>query len=144
MDSIDAVFQAVRAKLVANTTLIAYVPASQIGVANQQAKPTYPYIAIALDGACGDDYKEAVSGNVRITVYITVATAPNGRTDYGLKRVYEQIKATLHEQEESFARTNIVIDTMYETYRSEMIADLAIPNLYFISARYGYVAHTKL
>jgi len=135
----------VRTALIGDSALIALVPASKIAVADNQAKALYPHISIGVDGGCGNDYETAKSGTINLTIYAKTNNAPNERVDAFLDSIYQRIKAVLHEKELSLSLTSeIRIDTIYETYESRMMAETDIAGLFFKTAKYSYVAHSRL
>jgi len=145
MITTDDILEIVRTALIGDSALIALVPASKIAVADNQAKALYPHISIGVDGGCGNDFQTAESGTITLTIYAMTTNAPNEQVSSFLKSIYQRIKAVLHEKELSLSLTSeIRIDTIYETYESRMITETDITGLFFKSAKYKYVAHSRL
>ena len=143
MDSTKAILIAIRNELVASTTLTAIVPATQIARANQQAKPAYPYISIRVEGGNEDNFTKAITGSVYFTIYALTANATAGRIGDYLDDVYDIVKTLIHHRPTELSDSNIRIDNIYESFKGGATPEDDIPTLYYISARYNYIAHSK-
>jgi hypothetical protein len=141
MEAKLAILRAIRNKLIADTALTAYVPSAQIARANQQAKSAYPFISIRVDGARGEDFTKTKTGQVYINIYALTTNAPSARIGDYLDAIYGLVYNDIDNA--SITDSNISIDKIYEDFCGSAIPEDDVPNLYYISARYNYMAHSK-
>lgn len=143
MDSTKAIIKTIRTALIGSAAVTVYVAPAQIARANQQAKPNYPHISIRVEGANGGDFDKSISGDAYINIYALTTNTVNGRIGDYLDDIYDVVKTLIHNKGDSLSDNNIRIDKIYESFRGSAIPEEDIPNLYYISARFTFLAHRK-
>jgi hypothetical protein len=143
MDSTKAILGTIRTTLISSAAVTAYVSSANIKRADTQAKPSYPHISIRVEGGNAQDFTTAISGDIYVTIYALTTNAPSGRIGDYLDDIYAVVKAIIHNKSNILSDSNIRIDKIYESFKGSAIPEDDIPNLYYISARYNYMAHTK-
>lgn len=143
MEHTKAILTAIRNKLIGSATLIAIVPAAQIARANQQAKSAYPYISIRVEGGNNDNFTTAITGSIYFTIYAKTTNATDGRIGDYLDDIYDLVKTLIHHKPTEISDSNIRIDNIYESFKGGATLEDDIPTLYYITARYNYIAHSQ-
>ena len=143
MEATKAILTAIRNELIGSATLIAIVPTAQIARANQQAKSVYPYISIRVEGGNEDTFDTVISGAIYFTIYAKTANATNGQIGDYLDDLYGMVKTLIHHKPIAISDSNIRIDNIYESFKGGATLEDDIPTLYYIAARYNYIAHSQ-
>ena len=142
MDSTKAILGTIRTALIGSAAVTAYVAPANIKRADTQSKPSYPHISIKVEGGNAWDFPTAISGDIYLTVYALTTNAVAGRVGDYLDDIYAVVKTIIHNKGNILSDSNIRIDTINESFKGSAIPEDDIPNLYYISARYNYTAHT--
>ena len=143
MEATKAILTAIRNELIGSATLIAIVPAAQIARANQQAKSAYPYISIRVEGAKGQNFSKTKTGTIYLYIYAKTSNATNGQVGDYLDDIYGIIFDLLDDRPTQLSDSNIRIDNIYESFKGGATPEDDIPTLYYIAARYNYIAHSQ-
>lgn len=131
--------KAVRSVLVADSTLIGLVSASNIVSAFTPKATAYPRIVLGREVAQGNDFSNSASGILRIRAYVQTQ-----KPDEALSAIYNRIRTLLNMQELTVSDDDISVHDMREVYVSDTTPEIELPSdTYSLTAHYEVSVQEK-
>jgi len=132
------VFKAIRDRLVADSTLIGYVPVAKIRTGEGNLPAVYPCIMLGIISK-ENGLADTLEGRISIRIYTR-----NQAYAETLDTIHSRIFDLLHKKETSISNDDIAIDLLWEISASSWINEPEAPkDTWSLTAFYVFAAQAK-